>query len=216
MLFSVLPRWGWRLATLGVVVAIISGGATARANPASDAFGELFSGKVAAVSDAVRIGNWETYFTGYAWHLPYGYQATTRARLNETTWGGGFGRTIDDEDGDRHSVYLMGFSDSHRALQVNAGYAWQRYWSATRDVKLGAGYLAFFFSREDVANHLPIPAVLPCLSLRYRGLEMIGLFVPRVSRDIKGDVLFVYLRVPLGTEPTMKRFGSATSGRPRR
>jgi hypothetical protein len=31
-----------------------------------------------------------------------------------------------------------------------------------------------------------------------RNIELIGLFVPRVSRDIKGDVVFLYLRVPLG------------------
>jgi hypothetical protein len=73
---------------------------------------------------------------------------------------------------------------------------------------VGAGYLAFVFSREDVANHLPVPAVLPCASVQYGGVEVIGLFVPRVSRDIKGDVLFVYLRMPLGGErPVMKRAG---------
>ena len=168
----------------------------ARAGPLE--FGGIFAGKREAVNDALRIGEWETYVTGYAWHLPHGYKEGVRARLNETTWGGGFGRTIDDEDGDRHSVYFMAFADSHHAPQLNFGYAWQRYWRATRNWSVGGGYLAFVFSREDVANHLPIPALLPCASIRYRGIEVIGLFVPRVSRDIKGDVLFVYLRVPFG------------------
>ncbi len=158
----------------------------------------MFTDKIATIKAAVRDGDWETYATGYAWHLPWGYKDATRARLNETTWGGGFGRTLEDEDGDRHSVYAMAFSDSHRQPQVNVGYAWQRYWQPTRKLAVGGGYLAFLFSREDVANHLPIPALLPCMSIRYAGVEVIGLFVPRISRDIKGDVLFVYLRLPLG------------------
>ena len=159
---------------------------------------EMFASKRESISEALRAGDWEMYATGYAKHLPYGYQRNVRARLNETTWGGGFGRTINDEDGDRHSVFVMAFSDSHRALQMNVGYGWQRYWNATSNLGLGAGYLAFVFSREDVANYLPVPALLPCVSARYGRLEVIGLFVPRVSRDIKGDVLFLYLRVPLG------------------
>jgi palmitoyl transferase len=150
------------------------------------------------VTQAVHDGQWDLYFTGYAWHLPFGYSRDTRSHLNETTWGGGFGRTVIDEDGDRHSIYLMAFSDSHRAPQLNFGYAWQRYWTPTRKMSFGFGYLLFVFSREDVANHLPIPAILPCTSVRIGAVELIGLFVPKVSEEIKGDVLFVYMRVGLG------------------
>ena len=169
----------------------------------------MFTDKLVAINDAVRVGAWETYVTGYAWHLPYGYQDKTRSRLNETTWGGGFGRTLKDEDGDRHSVYFMAFADSHRDPQFNLGYGWQRYWSPTRKFSIGGGYLAFLFSRRDVANHLPIPALLPCASIRYGGVEVVGLFVPRISRDIKGDVLFLYLRVPLGSGRMRVQTGSA-------
>ena len=199
MAFSLLQRSSFTVGTRGVFIAaaITSAVQPARSTPLNLA--GMFKDKVAVIKEAVWSGDWETYVTGYAWHLPYGYQDSTRERLNETTWGGGFGRTLRDEDGDRHSVYLMAFSDSHRKPQLNLGYAWQRYWKPTRNVAIGGGYLAFLFSREDVANHMPIPALLPCASIRYGGLEVIGLFVPRVSRDIKGDVLFVYLRVPLGS-----------------
>lgn len=199
-----------------VLVALVAAAVSARAEGGRFDFRAMFTRKAEAVRVAVDRGSWETYFTGYAWHLPYGYDPAVRSRLNETTWGGGFGRTIDDEDGDRHSVFVMAFSDSHRALQVNMGYAWQHYWTMTRDVSVGAGYLAFLFSRQDVANHLPIPAALPCASLRYRRFEVIGLFVPRVSQDIKGDVLFVYLRVPLGAERSiLKRAGASRAGQRR-
>src|SRR5687768_1912334 len=173
------------LLMVAVLIAVTAGG---RANPFN--VSGMFNRKLEAISDALRFGQWESYVTGYAWHLPYEYQAETRARLNETTWGGGFGRTIKDEDGDRHSVYFMAFSESHREPQFNVGYGWQRYWNPTANVSLGGGYLAFLFSRKDVSNYLPMPAVLPCVSVRYRGIELVGLFVPRVSRDIKGDVLF--------------------------
>jgi lipid IVA palmitoyltransferase len=200
MLCSIPHRTRCRQVLYGTILILIVSSAMPRAWSAPLNFGAMLSNKLSTMSHTVRMGEWETYLTGYAWHLPYSYQDPTRTRLNETTWGGGFGRTLSDDDGDRHSVYFMAFADSHRSPQFNLGYGWQRYWNATRQLSLGAGYLAFLFSREDVANHLPLPALLPCLSIRYLGLELIGLFVPRVSREIKGDVLFVYLRFPFGDE----------------
>jgi palmitoyl transferase len=157
----------------------------------------FFSDKLEAINAVARNGRWEAYVTGYAWHLPWGYDTATRHRLNETTWGGGFGRSVRDGDGDRHSLFVLGFSDSHRDAQFIASYGWQRYWPATRDLSLGWGYVAFLFSRKDVSNYLPYPAALPCASVRYRGWEAVGLFIPRVSKDIKGDVFFVFMRVAL-------------------
>ncbi len=159
--------------------------------------GGFFSEKLDAINATMRTGRWEAYVTGYAWHLPWGYSAATRGRLNETTWGGGFGRSMRDGDGDRHAVFFVASEDSHRESQFIVSYGWQRYWSPTRDFSLGWGYMAFLFSREDVANYLPLPAVLPCASIRYRRWEAVGLFVPRVSKDIKGDVFFVFMRVAL-------------------
>ena len=175
-------------------------------------FAGMFADKVGFINEAASLGRWDAYITGHAWHLPSGYDNTTRGRLNETALGGGFGRSIKDEEGDRHSVYFMTFADSHRDPQLNLGYAWQRYWPLTRNFSMGAGYLAFLFSRKDVANHLPMPAVLPCVSIRFRSLELIGLFVPRVSSDIKGNVLFFYLRVPLG-RARLRDFQRASSSR---
>jgi hypothetical protein len=54
--------------------------------------------------------------------------------------------------------------------------------------------MAFIFAREDVHGYTPMPGLLPCLSARGRWWEVIGLYVPRISEDIKGDVLFVFLR----------------------
>lgn len=182
------------------VIAVLTGFA-ALATPAAaspiGAVGGLFSEKLGAINTALRDGRWEAYFSGYAWHTPWGYNAPTRARLNEKTWGGGFGRSMKDGDGDRHSVFFVAFDDSHHDPQFIASYGWQRYWSPTQEVSLGAGYVAFVFSRKDVANYLPVPALLPCASLRYRRWELIGLFVPRISKDIKGDVFYFFMRAAL-------------------
>ncbi len=170
--------------------------AAGRAGPVEEVR-NLFTEKFTSVSTALQRGRWDMYVTGYAWHLPWAYDAETRGRLNETTWGGGFGKSVRDDDGDRHSVFLMTFSDSHRSAQFIASYGWQRYWLLNSDWSVGGGYLAFLFSRQDVNRYLPLPAALPCVSLRYRKWEVTGLFVPRVSQDIKGDVLFLFLRVGL-------------------
>lgn len=159
--------------------------------------GELFTEKFELIRGVVQHGHWDVYATGYARHLPWGYSDTTRARLNETTWGGGIGRSLWTEDGDRHSVFVMSFSDSHRTPQYIASYGWQRYWPAGRTWALGWGYFAFLFSREDVAGRIPLPALLPSASIRYRRWEAVGMYVPRISRDIKGDVFFVFGRVSL-------------------
>ena len=165
-----------------------------------DELREFFTGKIEAISTTARSGDWDAYATGFAWHVPWAYDNATRSRLNERAWGGGFGRSTTDGDGDRHSVFLMGFSDSHRAPQFVAGYAWHRYWKPAGDWHAGFGYMAFLTSREDVAHRWPIAAVLPCLSIRRGRCEIIGLFVPRVSKNIKGDVFFVFSRFALGAE----------------
>jgi lipid IVA palmitoyltransferase len=202
MQFQLPQGWTKRPGTrcAWIIAAIISLAHPVRSEPYH--FGDTFRYKLSTIKKAVQVGEWDTYVTGYAWHLPYGYEAATRARLNETTWGGGFGKTIRDDDGDRHSVYMMAFSDSHYRPQLNVGYAWQRYWNPSRYFGLGAGYLAFLFSREDVSNYMPMPAMLPCASINFGRFEVLGVFVPRVSRDIKGDVFFIYLRLPHGGRPT--------------
>lgn len=184
------PRVALVLASAVVFVA------PARAGLLDDV-GGFFGEKAAMIETALTKGRTDLYLTGYAWHVPWAYDAATRGRLNEKTWGGGFGRSARDDDGDRHSVFFLAFADSHRTTQFIASYGWQRYQRLDPNWSLGWGYLAFLFSRADVKHYLPLPAALPCASVRYRQWEVTGLFVPKVSKDIKGDVFFVFLRVAL-------------------
>jgi len=91
----------------------------------------------------------------------------------------------------------MAFTDSHYDMQYSGGYIWNRYWSVTKGFKVGLGYSIFLFSRADVANHLPIPALLPCVAMRFGRAELIGFYCPHISTNIPGEVFFITARVSL-------------------
>lgn len=147
------------------------------------------------IQAAFLRGGWDLYCTGYAWHLPWQYGVEERRCLNERLWGGGFGRSYVNKRGDRTSLFLMGFVDSHNDKQFSGGYMWNRYWPVCRGVDAGLGYSVFLFSRADVANHLPVPAALPCVALRFGRGELVGYYCPRVSEAIPGEVFFVFARI---------------------
>jgi hypothetical protein len=62
-------------------------------------------------------------------------------------------------------------------------------------VDAGLGYSVFLFSRADVANHLPIPAALPCVAVRFGRGELVGYYCPYISKAIPGEVFFVFARI---------------------
>jgi len=155
----------------------------------------LLAQQLGDVKTAFMAGGWDLYCTGYVWHLPWQYDADERSRLNERAWGGGFGRSFINKRGDKTSLFLMGFVDSHHDTQFSGGYMWNRYWSVTRGVDAGLGYSVFLFSRADVANHLPIPAALPCAVLRFGRGELVGYYCPHISEAIPGEVFFVFARI---------------------
>jgi palmitoyl transferase len=158
---------------------------------------QSFAGKFENIKLAAQYGQWDIYASGHALHLPWSYNTAERARLNSNCWGGGIGRSSWTANGDRHSLYLMSFSDSHRKQQYVAGYFWHRYRRVAHPLFLGWGYSAFLFSREDVANRFPLPGLLPDASIRYRNWELLGLYIPPITRVIKGDVFYVLARVGL-------------------
>jgi lipid IVA palmitoyltransferase len=186
-----LTRAPGRLAVVAIGLLAL---ATSGRGGVADEVGGFFKERLESVRLALHEGEPELYVTGYTWHLPWTYDRATRTRLNSANWGGGIGRSHIDRRGDQNSVFFLAFSDSHRQPQFILSYGWQRPWLANREWGLSWGYMAFLFSREDVAHHFPLPAVLPSAAVRWRRLELVGLFVPRVSRDIKGDVFFLLLR----------------------
>ncbi|KOQ36676.1 lipid A palmitoyltransferase, partial [Achromobacter xylosoxidans] len=67
-------------------------------------------------------GGNDLYFSGYAWHNRAMYSRDKINSFNELAWGGGYGRSIYDEDGDWQGLYAMAFLDSHSKVEPIAGY----------------------------------------------------------------------------------------------
>jgi palmitoyl transferase len=143
--------------------------------------------------DALSLGRNDYYVSGLIWHAPWAYSHERRHdELNEAAWGGGFGRSVVDPNGNTHSLYATVFRDSHYHPQYNVGYMWMTYWPLAGRLQGGLGYSVFVFSRDDIANRYPFPGILPGASLRYRGFELIGTYLPGFTPG--GNVGYFFAR----------------------
>jgi hypothetical protein len=88
----------------------------------------------------------------------------------------------------------MGFRDSHFKPEYLAGYGYQTYWGRSDSLQAGLGYTVFLTVRSDYADyHLPVPAILPMGSLRYKNASLMATYLPRISvHKGNGDVLFFF------------------------
>ena len=64
--------------------------------------------------DTWKRGKSEIIVSGYAWHTPWTWTAEKRAEENELAWGGGYGRTVEESNGNTHTVFGLAFLDSHK------------------------------------------------------------------------------------------------------
>lgn len=149
--------------------------------------------KVERSRDALFNGRNDLYASGVIWHAPWAYSKERRRNeLNEAAWGGGFGRSVVDADGDTHSLFAIASRDSHFKPQFLAGYHWTTYWPLAGELRGGLGYTVFAFSRDDIGNWFPIPAVVPTATLRYREVELVATFIPGITQG--GNVAYAVLR----------------------
>lgn len=143
-------------------------------------------------------GTPDLYLTGYAWHNRYTYtpEKLQSAHYNEFAAGGGWGKSIFDEDGDWQALYAMGFSDSHRNFQPLIGYAFQKMLHLKQDAQLGAGFTWFITERQDILHGIPFPGIpLPMVTLGVKRVNVFATYVPGGTNV--GNVLFVFLKVAL-------------------
>ncbi|MBV7486072.1 lipid IV(A) palmitoyltransferase PagP [Bordetella sp. BOR01] len=142
------------------------------------------------VEEIWTTGTNDLYLTGWAWHNRSMYSASKIREFNEAAWGGGFGRSIYDEDGDWQGLYAMSFLDSHKRIQAMAGYGFLKIAEISQHWRLGAGYTLFVMSRKDINNYIPFPGVLPLVSAQYRRASVFATYIP--GRSGSGNVLFVF------------------------
>lgn len=148
------------------------------------------------VLDTWQRGGAELYLPGYAYHHRGSYDAERLKELNEEAYGLGFGRGVEDADGDSHSLFGMVIRDSHKKAQMMAGYSYQTYGHLGGEFKAGIGYTVFLVSRPDIYGSVPIPGILPLVSLKYRQTSLMGAAIPSLSEGTtgNGNVVFVFIR----------------------
>jgi palmitoyl transferase len=150
------------------------------------------------VVDTYEKGGNELLVSGYTWHVPYTWTAERRAELNEYAWGLGFGRTTEDPNGDQHTVFFLGFLDSHKNAELQVGYAWSTYWGPREGLQVGLGWTGMIVQRPDIADGWPFPVVLPLAFVKYQKAQMVMTYIPNVGGGINnGATLYVFGRYAL-------------------
>ncbi len=146
-----------------------------------------------------REGTPDIYVTGITYHDRGTYSAEKIATYNEAAYGGGLGWSTQAENGDSFGWYGIVFRDSHYNYTKMFGWEWLTYWPERNDFAVGLGYTIFLGSRPDIYSGVPFPGILPLASVKLRGLEIIGTYIPKVSQGTtgNGNVAFVFLRYHL-------------------
>nr|WP_240039527.1 lipid IV(A) palmitoyltransferase PagP [Achromobacter aloeverae] len=135
-------------------------------------------------------GNDDLYVTGYAWHNRSAYSADKIKSFREESWGGGYGRSLYDSDGDWHGLYGMAFLDSHGHVEPIAGYGYQSIGRVGNNLRFGIGYTVFLTARPDIFHYIPFPGVLPLASIGYDKATFYATYIPGGSGN--GNVLFMF------------------------
>lgn len=144
------------------------------------------------ITDTWHSDQYELYLPVETWHNRAFYDREKIHEYNERPWGLGVGRYRYDADGDWHAVYAMAFLDSHHDVEPFGGYAFQKIWRpGGDDLRLGAGFTLGVTARSD-SGYVPIPAVLPLVSVEYRKLALQATYIP--GGHNYGNVLFAWLR----------------------
>jgi palmitoyl transferase len=158
--------------------------------------GELLARGCRRIADTYERGENGILLSGYSWHLPSTWTPERRTELNANAWGGGLVKTVEDADGDSHSVFVLAFKDSHSHVEWNVGYEHSTYWGPRDGLQPGIGYTAMVVQRPDLAGGVPFPVLLPLGSLRYRDATFFATYIPTLNGGINhGSTIFMFGRV---------------------
>jgi palmitoyl transferase len=110
-------------------------------------------------------GAQDIYVSGYFYHAPYGFSRERRDEFNDNAWGGGYGRTLTEDNLNQRMLYGIIATDSHRKRLYLAGYAWLARWPFIGGLRVGAGYSALLISHSTSTNYWPVPLLAPVASI---------------------------------------------------
>ncbi len=134
---------------------------------------------------------YELYLPINTWHNRRYYSSEKINGFNEQPLGLGIGKYRFDENGNWNALFVMTFQDSHRHWEPVSGYAFQKTWRLADDFRLGAGYAVGLTIRHDM-RYLPIPGILPILSVEYKEISLQSTYVP--GGEGYGNILFTWIR----------------------
>ena len=179
------------LAVATAVFACMGISAPARAAECADLW-DWLNTACRKLADTYEHGGNELLVSGYSWHTPWTWTAEKRAEENSNAWGGGWARTVEKDNGDTDTVYVLVFADSHNKPEYNLGYAWSTYWGPRKFIQPGLGYTAMIIARSDIANGWPFPVVLPLMSLRYDRVTVMSTYIPNFGGGINNGSVFYF------------------------
>jgi len=147
--------------------------------------------------DEVQQGRSEWYLPLHTWHNRANYTKQQIAKFNEDPWGIGFGKGLQNERQDWRGLYVLGFLDSHKDIEVVAGYAHTWKLAAGADWNVGGGYTAMLSFRRDINNYrIPALGLLPVLSVGSGQYSVYLIYLPRIVKG-HADVAFFIGKVAL-------------------
>ncbi|KQN47876.1 phospholipid:lipid A palmitoyltransferase [Rouxiella silvae] len=137
--------------------------------------------------------NHDLYLPVITWHNRATYDREKIDKYNERPWGGGYGISRYDENGDWHGLYFMAFKDSFNKWEPIGGYGYEKIWRPIegQDFKLGLGYTAAVTARNNY-DYVPLPLILPLASVGYERLTFQATYIPGTHNN--GNVFFAWLR----------------------
>lgn len=127
------------------------------------------------------------------WHNRQMYDQKKTDSYNERPWGIGLSKDYIDPKGNRHSLFLMEFQDSHNHVEPFAGYIYNILWALDKkkDFRVSVGGILGITARSEY-HYIPFPAPLPVVGFEYKRLILESTYIPG-SRN-NGNVLFTWLR----------------------
>lgn len=138
---------------------------------------------------------YDLYAPLYTWHNRLMYDKSKTKKYNETPWGLGFGKSLIDEDGDFHALFLMGFADSHNQFEPYGGYAFikNHYFGQSKSWSVGTGFVLGLTARHEYDYvPLPLPLPLPLVGVQYKKIALQAAYIPGWRNN--GNVLFTWLK----------------------
>jgi len=131
------------------------------------------------------------------YHVRGTYDNDRLKQFNEMPWGLGVERHYTDELRNRHSLYVLVFSESYSKPQPAVGYAWEKniFLNNTRTARVGLGFNAMLTGRYK-SNYFPLPGATPTFSVNYRCYSVQTTWVPYLGRN-DGNVFLTMFKVSI-------------------